>query len=192
MVYERNNIMKKIILYFMAIMIGIFLMACDSKDNDKSFEVYLIEYTGDNWIDNVDEFVLSDKPLFTDEDIIEYNWSNHQIILKDEFLEKLSKNNKETTDTENFKNAAGGSKLFNTVQRDYFVVVVNDKKIYYGNFKQSVLSSYMNPSAIMLDTPTGIIIDLSKRSEDVRNNKEIYSHILSIFKYLIYRLHTLI
>ena len=176
--------MKKIMLYFMAIMIGIFLMACDSKDNDKSFEVYLIEYTGDNWIDNVDEFLLPDKPLFTDEDIIEYNWSNHQIILKDEFLEKLRDNNKETTDTENFKNAAGGSKLFNTVQRDYFVVVVNDKKIYYGNFKQSVFSSYMNPSAIMLDTPTGVVIDLSNTSEEIRNSKEIYEVLkdIGIFK----------
>lgn len=164
--------MKKIWL----IIIVLLLVACESKE---SFELYLVPFEEAGYITSVEDLELPEQPLLTSDDMISYDWQNHEVVLKASYLKSLNPPN-----LEEVLMIKGGSERFGTIQRDYFVVVVNGEKIYYGNFRYAMVSSYLNPSAELIDTEDGFIIQLSSLGQEVRNDERVY-HTLKKLELLI-------
>jgi hypothetical protein len=147
------------------------LQGCTNSSKDMGFEVYLGKVYGTN----VENYSISEKPLFTDADIQTYDWNTHEIIFDKDFLDKLkAKNNNDDT-----KMYIGGSKLFNTGLMDKFIVYVNKELVYEGFYMQSVLSSFYPVGATMVDLEDGIQITFNdiegSNVIDKRDDQRIYN-----------------
>ncbi|PHS33911.1 MAG: hypothetical protein COA82_07935 [Alkaliphilus sp.] len=142
--------MKYIICVIIGLMV-ITILGCDSSNssegNNARFEVYIGEQ------DTLSgEYILRDKPVFTDEDIKSYEWDMQIIKFKQEYLDQL--------DVPNIKDKyyIGGSRLLGTQASDKFYIYINDELIYDGFFMQSMVSSFYPIGAVIFDVKDGIQI----------------------------------
>ena len=103
--------------------------------------------------------MASRKLLFTDADIQEYNWNNHEITFTKAYLESKKRHAVGADEKQVDPIITGGSKFFGTTQWDSFLVTINEEIIYEGRFQQSAISSYMPIGAILMDTDKGIKIN---------------------------------
>lgn len=80
----------------------------------------------------LDTLPLEDEPIFTDKDLISYDWNEHKLLIKhNKYIEELRKNH-------------------STIANKPFVVVVNGERIYMG-MSWSFASSAISPSLPIID-----------------------------------------
>ncbi|PKM95610.1 MAG: hypothetical protein CVU84_02065 [Firmicutes bacterium HGW-Firmicutes-1] len=143
--------MKNLVRLISFLLVIVMISGCSRRNNDDStgdrFKVYIGDTT-----DLSSEYVIRDKPIFTDNDIEYYDWDNQKIVFKDEYLEQLDVPFVEE------KRYIGGSRLLGTSSIDKFYVYVDDELIYDGCFAQSMLSSFLPQGAIISDINDGVYI----------------------------------
>ncbi len=105
---------------------------------------------------SIDNLPLIKQPLLTDNDIIEYRWKSHEIILSEEGLKKIQSINK------------------HDMSGTLFVVIADGVRCYQGAFWMGILSvSYPFP-VILLDEakPKGFRIDRAYPSAEFAKGKD--------------------
>ena len=125
----------------------------------------------DGNIVDINSLVLEDKPILTDEDILQYDWTNQIIEVTKEYAAA-----KGISDNDWSKRVvSGGSAILNSDSKGAFVVIVNGKRIYSGGFKLGVNSS-LCPSEIGIEdiSKNKIKIWNLKDNSDPRKYKEVY------------------
>jgi hypothetical protein len=144
---------------------------------ETTFELgfYLVKNNSEDSLSTLDLNNVDGDLMFTEKDILSYNWSSHEIKFKQNFLEYLQEN-KENKRENGLLVPSGGSEYFHSDQRDYFVVKLNGEALYSGHFEQSDLSSYYVPSIKLIDTQSGVILKKIETEYDIidnRNNDKI-------------------
>ena len=123
------------VLLFAAMVLA--LTACGVADNGGAFEIYLLADASE-FSDGADigNYRLADTPVLTQDDIIEYNWSEQSFTTSHNFIEQ--------------KISVNGLVPLSGLP---FVVVCNGERIYAGFF-WSPLSSQMaySPSIYVIGT----------------------------------------
>lgn len=167
MVFGRSKILQNLVHLISFVVIVFIVSGCSKSNvNDDStadrFEVYIGDKAN---ISN--EYVIRDKPIFTDSDIKYYDWDKQKIVFKDEYLEQLNVPFIED------KKYIGVSRLLGTCSLDKFYVYINDEMIYDGFFAQSMLSSFLPQGTIISDIDDGISITYinSRNDNDLRDSR---------------------
>ena len=169
--------MKKIIcVIILSLIITTIVQGCYRKPETGNLEIYLAQVDESN----DKNLIINEEPLFTDKDIKQYIWETHQIIFTDEFVKKLdfNRNSKDKSDNPLIPKGVipkGGSVLLGTTQSDRFVMIINNERIYEGYFKQSIVSSFFPPGAVITDYKDGIMIGFNDFVDDMRSDERIYN-----------------
>jgi len=133
-------IISLISLVFISIVLYLFAFKNDSinksvrKDDVISFEIYLANYDSISEAQKkgLEEIELSSEPIITQEDILKYNWVNHDIRIKPNSLAWKEMNE--------LKVSTAGKP---------FVVVCNGERIYLGGF-WNLISSLNSPNCPLI------------------------------------------
>ncbi|MDM8534641.1 hypothetical protein QUF55_08095, partial [Clostridiaceae bacterium HSG29] len=118
-----------------------------------------------------DEYIISEKPMFTGDDIEYYGWNNQTIIFKKE-------SGIDCKPIENFKSNYQTLSSFATTSRDKFYIYVEDEFIYDGYYAQSMISSFLPIGITMIDIENGVKIKYwaldNMDKNDERFNDRLY------------------
>lgn len=164
------SMMKKRSVLTMTVLFIIMLMGYFIYTNENSNKVD-IEFYNTVPIENYsDDYLVSEMPLFTNDDIESYDWHTQLIVFKKESKVNLSplngiEHNKLTLSS------------FATTSRDKFYLYVDGELIYNGYYKQSPISSFFALGITMKDVEDGVKIDfnpLENSSIDKRFDKRLY------------------
>lgn len=119
----------------------------------------------------LEELLIDEIPLITEEDIKKYHWNTHEIELAKNYFKK---HNIKMSYNANSDNA--GSNLLGTKEWDAVVITAKGKRIYCAGFPLSLRRSNFLPEILIRDVESSFFIDKlgNKSSEDVRNSKYIY------------------
>ena len=147
---------------------AIFLVSKGDKDNAVSYgRSENGEYVHEG-LNNINDLIIQDKPILTEQDIISYNWQNHEIVLTKDYINRNIENRKT-------RQIGGGSELLNTEDLDQFVIMVEGKRIYAGGFPLSPLRSQFNPEVLIEDTGNNqVSVRYLGKSDDPRKSQIIH------------------
>ncbi len=162
----KKRMMLSITVLFISMLVAyiIFMNANSNKVDIKFYNAVPIEPYSD-------EYLVSELPLFTNDDIKYYDWENQIIVFK-----KQSELNLSPLDGLEHNHITLSS--FATTSRDKFYVYVNDELIYNGYYVQSPLSSFFALGITMKDIEDGVKIEyvtLENNSIDKRFDKRLYN-----------------
>jgi len=157
--------MKKsfLIIILLIIAIGSF-SSVQSTDKNIAFAIYLSQSKAGSEIP-LSKLELSEEPLITDKDIIEYRWNTHAIILSNQGARKYN---------QLIKNRERGR---------VFVIVADGVRCYHGAFWQMILSASYPYPVILIDATAPNLIKIERaypsekftKGKDPRADKRIYS-----------------
>lgn len=105
----------------------------------------------------IDKLPLLKQPLLTDNDIIEYRWVSHELVLSEQGLKKIQSINK------------------HDMSGTLFVVMADGVRCYQGSFWMGILSvSYPFPVILLDDVthPKGFTIDRAYPSAEFAKGKD--------------------
>ena len=120
-------------------------------------------------------YIVSDIPIITENDISKYYWPDHTIKLKDVFMK-----NHNPASSNYGSVTIGGSGILNTSSNDIAVIKVNGKEIYRAGFPVGPNGQKKNNYTLVIcDNPEVNAIDIIGGYKDslpnsARNNKELY------------------
>ena len=163
--------MKKRIMLSITILFICVLVAYIISTNDNSNKVDIKFYNAVPIEMYSDEYLISERPLFTDDDIKYYDWEHQIIIFKKESDQNFSpmiglEHNHQTLSS------------FATTSRDKFYVYVDGELIYNGYYAQSIISSFFASGITLKDVEDGVKIEyvtLENNSNDKRFDKRLYN-----------------
>ncbi len=163
--------MKKRMMFSMTVLFISMLVAYMIFMNTNANKVDIKFYNAVPIESYSDEYLVSELPLFTNDDIKYYDWDNQIIIFK-----KQSELNLSPLDGLEHNHITLSS--FATTSRDKFYVYVDDELIYNGYYAQSPLSSFFAIGITMKDVEDGVEIEyvtLENNSHDKRFDKRLYN-----------------
>lgn len=156
--------MKIYIRFILIITLTILLSACnDEKNNADNLEFYILRH-----VEGSNEFVKDDKPIFTGEDILSYDWDSHTIIFMEDFLSSRRYDEIEEDII------IGGSQLLGVFYPDQFAIYLDGEELYRGYLQPQAFVSFIPGGPIISDSEKGIIINNTSIESDARNNKKLY------------------
>ena len=168
--------MKKTVL---SIILCLFSIFCSNCDNDESefqdiYSIYISDSTYNYENTSLQAIQIQDNAFITIDKITSYNWSTHEITYTSSVWEEL--------------------KEWGNLLHKYFVVIVNDKRIYWGTFMDDLDSGgCQNPVIKLLPRypddrntiPESLIITRaypgyvgSEDDPDIREDSRIYEVLL--------------
>ncbi len=162
----KNKIILSIALLTIAMLVG-----CGSSANDNSNKVDIEFYNAVPIEAYSDEYIVSEKPMFTGDDIKYYYWDMHTIIFKEE-------SEIDCKPIEHFESNHQTLSSFATTSRDKFYVYVDGEFIYDGYYSQSFISSFLPVGITMRDRENGVNITYfsldNKDENDKRSDDRLY------------------
>jgi hypothetical protein len=120
-------------------------------NNDSSNKVVIEFYNAVPIETYYDEYLVSEKPIFTGDDIDYYDWNNQMIIFKKE-------SGIDCKPIEDFEHNHQTLSSFATTSRDKFYIYIDDEFIYDGYYGQSIISSFLPIGITMVDVEDGVKI----------------------------------
>ena len=162
----KSKIILSITLLFIFMLVG-----CNNFTNDGSNKVVIEFYNAVPTETYSGEYLVSEKPIFTGDDIEYYDWNNQTIIFKKE-------SEIDCKPIENFESNHQTLSSFATTSRDKFYIYVDDEFIYDGYYGQSIISSFLPIGITMIDVENGVRIKYwtldSMEKNDERFDDRLY------------------
>lgn len=156
--------MKRKVKFFILITLMVILTACNKEQNNAdSLEFYILRH-----VEGESYFVIDEKPIFTGEDILSYDWDTHTIAFNKKFLS--SRNIDEIEDDI----MIGGSQILGIYYPDQFAFYLNGEEIYSGYMKPQAFISFMPVGPMISDSEKGIIINNNDSENDIRDDENLY------------------
>ena len=164
--------MKNKILSILLCLLPIFNSTCDNNEseNGDEFSIYISDSTYDYEDISLEAIQINDTPFLTIDKITSYNWNTHEILYPSSIWEEL--------------------KEWGNLLHKYFVVIVNNERIYWGTFMDDLDSGgCQNPVIKLLwrypdgrnTTPESLKINRaypgyigSEDDPDIREDNRIY------------------
>ena len=178
--YKGVN-MKIRIVSIILCLLPIFISNCDNDESEfkDKFSIYISDSTYNYEDISLETIQKNDTPFITLDKITSYNWSTHEIIYSSGVWEEL--------------------KEWGNLLHKYFIVIVNDERIYWGIFMDDLDSGgCQNPVIKLLPRypdgrntiPESLIIDRaypeyvgSEDDPDLREDTRIYDILLESGKF---------
>lgn len=156
--------MKVTVKFLEFIIMLVILTACSNeKSIDSSkLEVYILRHN-----DSGNDFVKDEAPIFTSEDISNYDWDTHTITFKKEFI-KAHEITKSEDDL-----VMGGSKILGIYYPDQFAFYLDGEELYRGYIQPQAYISFMPGGPTISDSNDGIIINCLDDNSDTRENDKL-------------------
>lgn len=138
------------------------LSTCNNSINADRLEFYILRSVEGSY-----EFIIDEKPIFTGDDILSYEWKTHTITFKEEFIELH-----DISETED-DIMMGGSKILGVYYPDQFAVYLDGEELYRGYINPQAFISFMPMGPTMLNSNDGITIRCIDKNSDTMENEEL-------------------
>lgn len=155
------NVRKFIIILFVLFI----TTACnndDSSSKEDKLELFILRR-----VEDAEDLVIDETPIFTDKDILSYEWDTHTIIFNEKFLASH-----ETNETED-DIIMGGSKILRIYYPDQFALLLNGEELYRGYIQPQVNISFLPMGPMISNYDDGIIIKCYDEKLDTRDNDKL-------------------
>ncbi|WP_105616352.1 hypothetical protein [Vallitalea okinawensis] len=156
--------MRRVLKVFIIVCSLFVLSACESNDNNAArLELYILRH-----VKGTHNFIIDEKPIFTGEDILNYEWDTHTITFKDELISSREINEKEDD------LFMGGSKILGIYYPDQFALYLDGQELYRGYMRPQMHVSFMPMGPTISNSENGIMISCLDQNEDTRNNDSLH------------------
>jgi len=150
----------KVVRILITIFLVSILASCNNRGEPEVLEK--LEYYALRRGEESGEWIRDEEPLFTGNDILDYEWESHTITFTDAFLAKMP------IVEDNDYEVLNGSKILRLYYPDRFSVYLKNEEIYMGDVEPQAFISFYPGGPIIKNSDNGIMIDCMNDELDTR------------------------